>query len=264
MNHDTADQDGKPSVRESFSDWISMYFKMAVLTSQWTAFDYIRVAYHCLVMAISCFSGWIMFSKTFNDFSINTDVLLHTMLVGHTLFVYHVYLLNKNKLFVIETAMRTRFHNFDSKFNLENHRKLWDDADKFSLNLMKFGSYSCIFLQLFFIFNAKPFSSGRKLLYPFWVPFSLHHDISYFLTIGLQLSVFCLYWFVHVSGCGICIGGAHFIGASFEVLGKLFEDLCHEEDTRNEPRSRLRHDSDETMAKENVKRWVECHHSVLR
>lgn len=262
MNQDMSGR-GKP-VGTTFSDWISVYLKMAVLTPHWSCLDYIRVTYHCSVMALSCLSGWIMLSKTYNDFSINTDVLLHTILVGHTLFVYHVYLFKKNKLFAIKTAIRTRFHNFNSKLKLERYYTLWDDADKLSLNVMKLGSYSVIFLQIFYFFNAKPFSTSRKLMYPVWSPFSLQYDISYFLTIGLQLSVFCMYLLVHVSGCGICIGGAHFIGSSFDVLGKAFEDLCLEENNRNTRRSRSTLDLEGVIAKGKLKHWVDCHLSLTR
>lgn len=212
--------------------WLDFYMRMGALLPRLRQLDVARIMYYVCAMSTTCVGGWYMFYLKFNDFSQNTDALLHASLVVHTLFVYKIYLTNRDKLFRMAKQMNERFAHYNVHLGLCRHHQLWDWADRLSLFIMKLGSASCLVMYSAYFFNAFSFSSHRKLLYLIWVPFSIDNDFNYAFTVILQLTVFSLYSFIHVSGCGYCIGGSHFIGASYEVLGQVFQDLCSSKNHR--------------------------------
>lgn len=240
-----------------FIKWIQFYLRMAAILPSLRVLDVARVVYYVCAMSVACVSGWYMFYLKYNDFSQNTDALLHAVLLVHTLFVYNIYLTNRDKLGRIAKHMNERFAHHNLQLGLCRYHQLWDRADNLSLLMMRFGSVCCLVMYSAYFFNAFSFSSYRKLLYPIWVPFSINNDFNYAITVILQLTIFSLYSFIHVSGCGFCIGGSHFIGASYEVLGQVFQDFFSSSESHRVFNSQGR-------VERKLKWFVEAHLELLR
>ncbi|KAG8271849.1 hypothetical protein J6590_053764 [Homalodisca vitripennis] len=250
--------------RNEFVSWLQFYLRIAGLWQISPLVDGPRILYHVIAMGLACAGGWLLFAQKYDDFSINTDVLLHAVLVAHSLMVYLVYLRKRGTICRIAKTMEDRFSEYSYILSLDRYRRVWDRSDRLSLILMKFGSISCIALYTFYIYNSNMFSPERKLIYPIWVPFSVEYDLNYFLTVCLQLTIFSLYSFIHVSGCGICIGGSHFIGASFDVIGLAFRDLCKTKGLpRGDEEKPSRHLTLEALQLEKLKSCVDAHVAIL-
>ncbi|KAG8275162.1 hypothetical protein J6590_092381 [Homalodisca vitripennis] len=95
--------------RNEFVSWLQFYLRIAGLWQISPLVDGPRILYHVIAMGLACAGGWLLFAQKYDDFSINTDVLLHAVLVAHSLMVYLVYLRKRG------TICRLRRQDF---FNL--------------------------------------------------------------------------------------------------------------------------------------------------
>lgn len=172
------------------------------------------------------FNGSYMFYLNYNNFEINTDVLLHTTISFHSLFVYLTHIYKQKVVTSIISTMEEKFDCFEEKiFNEKSN--VWKLAEKRTLLIMNLLFYMILFADIGHLFQTNFYSfdtKHRKLLFPIWFPFPIEHPIYYF-TLIIQIVIYSIHINVHVMSVGLCGGCANLYGAMTDIISNVLQNV---------------------------------------
>lgn len=256
------------SNKKDFVSYLSFYLRVMGIRPafRFRLIDDARVLYQIMAISLCGVCSWVFVGLNYSDISVNTNYLIYAVLAAHVLFTYCVYLRHRKKLCRMMAIIQNRFRKPSEKPKPGGrYEEIWRKSDDLSLLLVKYNTNFCIAVVIFYIFDASPFSPERKLVFPMWTPFTLDSDANYFSVFCFQVYVFVVYLCVDVCGCGLCVGGAHFIGAAYDVLGQSFQDICQSRVTIRSLEAVSVSDTRILLSVDDrIKRWVNRHNILLR
>lgn len=241
-----------------FSHWLSFYLKLAGLKSNTPSFANILQLCVCSVLVIISFvNGCMLFGFKMDELKVNiAEILSYIFVEIHVLFTYLTLFFRRKQINSMMKSLECRYINLGF-VGLQDYYEILDKEDNKSLLYMRSGS-SLVFVGMgILMYKAHILFEDRSLIYPMWAPGS-EEDRFYFAYLLIQIGVFGTVIFTFFSCCGVCVGMAHFLGGSFEMLGLAIQDITK---TSTEE---IELNVIKVLAERKLKYCVEIHNIILR
>lgn len=179
-----------------------------------------------VLLLVGIINGSYMFYLNYDNFKINTDVLLHIAISIHSLFVYLTFMYQQKTSKWLLNVLNTEFDHFEDSLFVKK-TKFWKLEEKKTLFQINFIYYLILVTQVTYLFQTNFYSfdpSKRKLMYPLWFPFPLNNS-SYYLALIFEILIFVIHLHVHIMSSGLFCCCTNLHSAITEIIAKILTNI---------------------------------------
>lgn len=184
------------------------------------------------MLLIGIVNGSYTFYLNYNNFEINTDILLHIAISFHSLFVYFTFIYNRKSTKWLLNTFNEEFDHFEDLFNEKTN--VWKVEERKTLIQTNLFYYLIFITDIIYVFQTNVYTfdlKQSKLLYPLWFPFDTSGCL-YYLALAVQILIFSIHLNVHAMSCGLFGGCANFYSAMTDIVSNVMRHMNHLETFR--------------------------------